>query len=300
MITRRRVLTILAGAAACSVAGARAAVAPAQWRGIALGAPAHIVLDHPDAASLLRRSVAEIKRLENIFSLYRADSDLSRLNREGVLFDPAFELVELMSRCSGLHQRTGGAFDPTVQALWSLYADHHSRGRRPDKGLIARTKAKTGWNLVDFTPQKIAYRRAGMAMTFNGVAQGFIADKVADLMHAAGVRDVLINTGEIAALGVAPDRAPWPVAVQGSKAETIPLMDRAIATSAPLGTTFDAGETVGHIIDPRSGYPGGRWTSVTVMARSATEADGLSTGFALMRRPEIDAARGDSKVLLSD
>ncbi|MCR9138278.1 MAG: FAD:protein FMN transferase [Alphaproteobacteria bacterium] len=299
MITRRRVLTVLAGAAASSVAGARAAVAPAQWRGIALGASARIILDHPDAAGLLRRSVAEIKRLENIFSLYRADSELSRLNREGLLVDPAFELVELMSRCSVLHQRTGGAFDPTVQALWALYADHHSKGRRPDIEQIKKARSKTGWNLVDYSPQKIAYRRTGMALTFNGVAQGYIADKVADLLRASGVRDVLVNTGEINALGMAPDGSPWQVALQGKSGETLPLSNRAIATSAPLGTTFDAGETVGHIIDPRSGYPGGRWTSVTVIAQSATDADGLSTGFALMGRSEIEAARGDSKVLLS-
>lgn len=137
-------------------------------------------------------------------------------------------------------------------------------------------------------------------MTLNGVAQGFIADRVADLMRASGVRNVLINTGEITALGRAPDNAPWQVAVQDRHRPDVAVTDRAMATSAPLGTTFDAGETVGHIIDPRSGYPGGRWRSVTVIARSAAEADGLSTGFVLMDRSEIEAARGDSEVLLGN
>lgn len=300
MINRRRMLTILAGSAALSMTGARAAVKPAQWRGIALGAPARIILDHPRAEDLIRRSVIEIARLENIFSLYRADSDLSRLNRSGTLEDPALELVELLSRCAALHERTGGAFDPTVQALWSLYAESHSRGQSPDEGQITRALSKTGWEGIELSSRRIAYRRPGMAMTLNGIAQGFIADRIAELMRANGVRDVLINTGEITALGLAPDNAPWQVAVQDERNSDVPLTDKAIATSAPLGTTFDAGETVGHIIDPRSGYPGGRWTSVTVIARSAAEADGLSTGFALMCRSEIEAARGDSDVLLND
>jgi len=300
MTTRRRMLTILAGAAAWSVTGAKAAVKPAQWRGIALGAPARIILDHPDADNLIRRSVAEIARLENIFSLYRAGSDLSRLNRDGTLIAPALELVEILSRCAALHDRTGGAFDPTVQTLWSLYADCHSRGQQPHEKQIAEAMTKTGWDEIEVSAQRIAYRRSGMAMTLNGVAQGFIADRVADLMRAGGVRDVLINTGEITALGRAPDNAPWQVAVRDGQGPDVPLTDRAMATSAPLGTTFDAGETVGHIIDPRSGYPGGRWRSVTVIARSAAEADALSTGFVLMDRSEIEAARGDSEVLLGN
>lgn len=300
MTTRRRMLTILAGAVVAPVTGARAVVAPVQWRGVALGAPAHIVLDHPEAAALIRRSLAEMTRLENIFSLYKADSELSRLNRDGILLNPALELVELLSRCSSLNERTGGAFDPTVQTLWSLYADRYSQRQQPTDKQIFTARSMTGWDGVDYSPQIIAYRRPGMAMTLNGVAQGFVADKVADLMRANGVRDVLVNTGEIAALGLAPDRAPWQVAVQGRREHDLSLSDRAIATSAPLGTTFDSGETVGHIIDPRTGYPGGNWSSVTVIAGSAAEADGLSTGFSLMSRSEIEAARGASRVLLSD
>ncbi len=299
MTTRRRLLTILAGAAVLPVVGARAARPPAQWRGIALGAPAHIVLDHPDAADLIRQSVAEMRRLEAIFSLFRPDGDLSRLNRDGSLTEPALELVELLSLCAGLNRRTGGAFDPTVQPLWALYADHFSRGRRPDDAQVAGVRSTTGWDRVDYGPQKIAYRRPGMAMTLNGVAQGFIADKVAALLRRAGIRNVLVNTGEIAALGLAPGGAPWQIALQSTGHPDIPLSDAAIATSAPLGTTFDHDQKAGHIIDPRTGYPGGKWSSVTVISRSAAEADGLSTGFVLMDRPDIEAARGASRVLLS-
>lgn len=299
MITRRRILSVLAGAAVLSATGARGASAPAQWRGVALGAPAHIVLDHPNANHLIRQSVDEIRRLENIFSLFRADSDLSRLNRQGTLIDPAFELVELLSQCSALRERTAGAFDPTVQALWAVYAERFSKGQRPDDRQISKARSITGWDKVEYSPRKIAYRKPGMAMTLNGVAQGFIADRVAALLRRNGVRNVLVNTGEIAAIGQAPDGAPWQVKLQGEYQGKQPLSDRAIATSMPLGTTFDNRETVGHIIDPRTGRPGGEWSSVTVISRSAAEADGLSTGFSLMKRNEIETARGDNSVFLS-
>ncbi len=298
MITRRRALTILAGAAALSAAGARAKPPPAQWRGVALGAEARIILDHPGAAELLPRAVAEIRRLENIFSLYTANSELARLNRAGVLTAPAFELIELLSLCSVLHSRTGGAFDPTVQALWALYARQFSAGRPPHGGQIARARSVTGWAQVEFSPRRIRYARAGVLMTLNGIAQGYIADKIAALFRRNGVSDVLVNVGEIAALGLAPDGAPWRVKLGRGRTGGLPLSDAAMATSAPLGTTFDDGATAGHIIDPGTGYPGGNWTTVTVIAPLAAEADGLSTAFCLMTRPEITEAQGRCEVLL--
>jgi thiamine biosynthesis lipoprotein len=292
-------LTILAGAMAVPLTGARAKTPPVRWHGVALGAEATIVLDHPNAGNLIPQAVAEIGRLEKIFSLYRSESDLSRLNRDGFLTEPAFELVELLSLCSALNARTDGAFDPTVQALWSLYARRFSNGHRPDEAQISRARLVTGWDQVKFSPQKIAYRQPGVAMTLNGIAQGFIADRIAALFRRNGVRDVLVNTGEIAALGRAPDGLPWQVKLQTEPQNGVQLSDGAIATSAPLGTTFDTAESVGHIIDPRTGYPGGKWSRVTVIARSAAEADGLSTAFCLMSRPEIAVAKGASEVLLS-
>jgi len=87
MTTRRRVLTILAGAATLPFLGAKAQANVARWQGIALGARAQIVLDHPKADQLISMAVSEIIRLEGIFSLYQNDSQLSRLNRDGVLVE---------------------------------------------------------------------------------------------------------------------------------------------------------------------------------------------------------------------
>ncbi len=298
MTTRRRFFSILAGAAVLPAFGMPASANVAQWRGIALGAEARIILDHPDADRLIAVAVSEIQRLENIFSLYRSNSQLSRLNRNGSLQNPAFEMVELLSICSNLNARTNGAFDPSIQPLWALHAAAYSAGSTPDAKDISRTLEMTGWQHIRFSPDEIHFERRGMALTLNGIAQGFIADKVTDLFRLNGVENVLVNTGEIAALGVQPDGREWQVELKGFKGRHVTLRGTAVATSAPLGTTFDAGGTVGHILDPRTGYPGGIWESVSVISNSAAEADGLSTAFCLMTQPEISAAKGQNEVYL--
>lgn len=297
MTTRRRVLSILAGVAALPVVGARAADGTKSWRGVALGAEARIVLDHPDADALIAGAVDEIQRLENIFSLYLPDSQLSRLNREGVLSDPAFEMVELLWKCSTIHSRTGGAFDPTVQALWSLYARSYSAGLSPTAEQIKEAWQVTGWEHISYSPENISFDRIGVSLTLNGIAQGFIADKVTQYFRRNGVNNVLVNTGEIAALGAAPDGGAWQVNFNNISG-SLSLTDAAVATSASLGTAFDRAGTVGHIIDPRTGYPGGIWSEVTVISNSATEADGLSTAFSLMSRDEIETVKGNVQVFL--
>ncbi len=298
MITRRRLLTILAGAAAMPVTAARAAPQPAQWKGIALGAQARIIVDHPDAPALIARATAEIRRLENIFSLYRRDSELSRLNRTGVLEEPSFEMAELLSLCAALHIRTGGAFDPTIQPLWAVWAEASVKGASPDKDLLARTRARTGWRHVRFSAERVAFSRPAMALTLNGIAQGYIADRVAAIFRESGIKDVLIDAGEIAALGHGPDGRDWQITLGRPGGRKIALSNLAVATSAPLGTTFDDDGTLGHIIDPRTGRPGGRWAGVSVVERSAAVADGLSTAFCLMEKSEIEAAKGSARVYL--
>ncbi len=300
MIGRRRFVSIVAGAGLGAVTGRRAWAViesnrPYRWNGVAMGASASIVIAHEAAPRLVMQARAEIARLERIFSLYRADSALSRLNATGRLPAPPFELLELLSICNGVHQATGGAFDPTVQPLWALYAERHAAGAAPARGEIAEVLESVGWQYVALSREDVVLGKKGMALTLNGIAQGYISDKVADLLRRAGVSDVLVDIGEIVALGRRPDGMPWrigiakpddPAAVRKHRR----LSDRAIATSSPLGTVLDDDGRVGHILDPRTGYPGGRWRQVSVIGPRATRADALSTAFCLMEEADIAAA----------
>ena len=110
-LTRRRFIAISAAATGLAALPARA-VDLYQWRGVALGAGASIILAHPDAKAIVARAVAEIGRLETIFNLYRTDSALTALNRDGSLAAPpsrtqpststVLNFHSLPTRCPGM------------------------------------------------------------------------------------------------------------------------------------------------------------------------------------------------------
>lgn len=295
MISRRKFL-IIAGGATAFPASAMSSTPTNSWRGIALGAQAQIILNHPQSSILIPQAIAEISRLEKIFSLYRADSELVLLNQQGSLRNPSFEMVELLSICDHVHTQTLGAYDPTVQSLWATYAQEIANGGFPSDTQTAEARNLIGWNKVHFSTREVTFGKLGMALTLNGIAQGFIADKVAAFLRSNGIRNTLVNTGEIAAIGLTQDGTPWPVQAQGAHHA---LTDMAIATSAPLGTVLDKAETVGHIFDPRTGFKGQVHNAVTVIDPSAAVADGLSTGFCLLTEQEIEVQKMSSQVITS-
>lgn len=296
MHTRRRFIAISA-AALVPVAGGstpdprRGAI----WRGVTLGASASIRIegmDRHEAERILDDCVLEIERLEALFSLYRADSALSRLNRSGRLDNPPADFLRLLSDADAVHRATNGAFDPSVQPLWQLYAEHFRHGGAAVKGgpaqaQIAAISQQVGFGNIAFTETGVRFGRKGMALTLNGIAQGYITDRVADLLRGRGLAHVLIDLGEIRALGERGDGKAWQVGIatvhgENEPVHTIDLADRAIATSATAGTVFDDRSEYGHILDPRSGYPAPARRQVSVVAANATLADAYSTAFCLL------------------
>lgn len=300
-LTRRRALSIAAAAAGVALmpAGARAAGAALRiWRGTALGASASIALHHPEPAEadrLIALCLDEVARLERVFSLYRPESALARLNRDGELRDPPADLVRLLSDASALSERTGGAFDVTVQPLWQLHAGHAARPGAdpagPPPAAIAATLRLVGHRHLRVTPDRVWFDRRGMAATLNGIAQGFITDRVADLLRAHGMRNLLLDLGEVRALDGHPDGRPWTVGIDGPPGGArLAITDAAVATSAGDGTPLDRQGHVTHLFDPMTGASPRHWRSVTVVAPTATLADALSTALAVLPADRATAA----------
>lgn len=306
-VSRRRFVTILAAMAAAPGAFASTArAAPdgktVQWRGMALGAEARITLSGSpkgQAASVFAACEREIRRLEALFSLHDPGSALSRLNRHGSLAAPPPDFLELLRRCADAHAETGGAFDPTVQPLWDLYAGHFAAHpdalAGPPDTELAQALARTGFDKLAVGAGRVHFRKPGMSLTLNGIAQGFITDRVATLLRHRGFAHVLIDLGELRALGPREDGSPWRIGLRDPEApwrtgETAELADAAMATSGGYGTRFDRAGKFHHLFDPRTGRPANRYRTVTVIAPSATEADALSTGFVSMPAEEIDRA----------
>lgn len=281
-IDRRRFITIAAAMGAVLAAGpGHAAPQPVTWRGQAMGAEATLILNHPDPAraeAVLRRVESELRRLEGIFTLYRADSELSRLNRAGALAAPSPELVEALLLAQQVHAATEGRFDPTVQPLWRAYATG------ADAAALESARGLIGFDRVHIGEDRIAMPR-GTELTLNGIAQGYISDRIAAMLRAEGARHTLVNMGEISAIGGRSAHEPWRVGLSGGG--EVELADRALAVTEAAGFSFDAEGRLPHLIDPGAGTPRAEWRRIAVIAPQAGLADALSTGLSLAPAPAI-------------
>jgi thiamine biosynthesis lipoprotein len=291
-IGRRRFLRISASAlAAAPLSAGPARARRFTWRGEALGADARLVLHHDDARAAettVAACVAEIHRLEREFSLYDPDSALATLNRTGRLPAPSLDMRRLAGSARAWGARTGGAFDVTVQALWSLHARRFGEtGAPPAAAEIEAARALVDYRAIAVSPAAITVP-PGVSVTLNGIAQGYVTDRVAGVLARRGCTRVLVDIGEIRALDAPPGRASWRIAlgsgarVPGEADSDVDLVHGAIATSAGSGTPFDASGRHHHLFDPATGRSANAWAQVTVRAADAETADALSTALFVM------------------
>ncbi|WP_170789317.1 FAD:protein FMN transferase [Ruegeria lacuscaerulensis] len=269
-LTRRRFLAISAACACTPVAAAESA----RWHGSALGAKASLRVEgltNTEAAPIFDAVAAELTRLENIFSLYRPHSELSRLNTDGHLIAPSPELLKVLSLCSALHDASDGAFDPTIQPLWMAFA------KGAELSELNRAQRGIGWHKVLVNTDAIRLPDPGFSgLTLNGIAQGEITDRIASLLNGFGLRNILVDMGEISARGTRSDGSDWQVGLAGPRhivRGRLSLRDRAVATSAPAMMKLAAGRH--HILDPKNRMA--PQSTVSVSAANAALADGLST-----------------------
>ncbi|WP_027517235.1 FAD:protein FMN transferase [Bradyrhizobium sp. WSM1417] len=297
MISRRRFVRISAAAAGLGLLPSGRAVhagaGPVVWRGTMLGAAATMEIHDDDrrrAERLIALACAEARRLERQFSLYLKDSALAELNRTGILVGPAPEMVELLTLSQRYSELTEGAFDPTVQPLWELYTNHFAREGAdtagPPPAVIQAALGCVGHHRLSVSRDRIAMPH-GMAVTLNGIAQGYVTDKIVELLQAEGISHSLVDMGETRAIGARPDGSAWEVGVAdpeivGRTEAILPIVDRAVSTSGSYGFRFDAKGRFNHLFDPRTGACAVRYRSVTTVSRRATAADALSTAFSLM------------------
>lgn len=287
-------LSIVPGVLRSALAMPSPALEPVSWSGVALGADAQLRIYHADpvqAQKLIDMSLAEVNRLEKIFSLYREDSALSILNRQGYLDHPPADLLRLLAESQHFSQLTGGSFDPTVQPLWKVYAGHFSQPdadqHGPGKAAVQQALALVDYRAVEIDPAQIRFSMAGMAMTLNGIAQGYITDRIVTLLRNAGLGRALVDMGEIRGLDQQNSGMPWRVGLADPAQaeqifETLEIRNQALATSGGYGMHMDTAGRFTHIFDPKTGLSQPRYRSVSVMAENATIADALSTALSNM------------------
>ena len=223
----------------------------------------------------------EIHRLEGLLSRFRSDSELSRLNRLGAIIAGP-ELAEVVDLALAGRESTGGRFDPTVHdALVAAGYDRSFELMDLDDaaGAPASPTGCGGSVRLDRSTRAISLDE-GVRLDLGGIAKGYCAERVSDLLSAAG--PCLVNIGgDLATRGV-PEDGAWVVGIDTAEGTVSLNLERgAIATSGRDRRRWrrDGGEAH-HVIDPGTARPAETdLVRVTVVAATAAWGEVLATGF---------------------
>jgi FAD:protein FMN transferase len=245
--------------------------------------------DHVRLRAAGEEALDEIERLEGQLSFYRPSSEISNLNvraaREPVAVDP--RLFRLLQRARALCEATDGAFDITVAPLVRCWGFTDGTGRLPEPGELAAARAAVGFDRLALDDEAFAvhFTTEGVMLDLGAIGKGYALERAAALLREAGITSALLHggTSTVVAVGAPPGGEAWQVAIQhpahpDEMVATIGLRDAALSVSAVRGKAFEVeGCLLGHVIDPRSGWPVRGAQLAAVTAESATDTDALST-----------------------
>lgn len=238
-----------------------------------------------DAHKAEAAALAEIERLERIYSSFLPDSELSRWQR-GQVERLSPELAELLEEAEGWMAHTYGAFNPGALALQGLYRENPAPS---EAELEALRRALQGplWRREG----RVARKLTPLPLTFNALAKGLIADKAAQAAVGAGAREVLLNLGgEVRHLGASPVRVA--VAHPFRSADNAPPLARLRVQNQGVATSGLARRGA-HLYDPRTARPVARVVQATVLAPTAATADVLATAFCVLE-PTLSLALAET------
>jgi thiamine biosynthesis lipoprotein len=239
------------------------------------------------------RAFLEMERVVDVLNRYDPASAVSYLNSEGVIRSPPPELSNVLGRALSYHRASRGVFDPTVQPLVDLIRSR-TAGMTPLPSADALVEEIRGlMDLVDagaveFNEGSIRLPRSGMGVTLDGIAKGYVVDRIAEVLAEYGLTDYLVNAGgDIRSSGRREDGEAWQVAIQDPDKSTdfpdvIPLSGMAVATSGSYEIYYDPERTHHHIVSSLDGRSPQHSTSVSVVAPTALEADALATSAFVM------------------
>jgi len=223
-------------------------------------------------------------RLIAILSRHDASSALAVLNRDGALDDAPAELLDVVRDARWIHRATDGAFDVTVKPIVDLLERSFAGGGgAPSDEVVRNALVRVGAEKIDVRERSIRYALPGMGVTLDGIAKGFIVDRISEALSRDGIANHLVNAGgDIRVRGHRSTGKPWRIAIEdpekkGHYPGTIELGGGAVATSGSYEIYYDRERIHHHIVDPSTGASPAAATSVSVVAGSATQSDALAT-----------------------
>jgi thiamine biosynthesis lipoprotein len=266
----------------------------------------------PRAQEAAEEALDEIDRLEDQLTVYRDTSEVSELNcrapkEEVVVEERLFQLLEQSAR---LWRDTEGAFDISVGALLKTWGFFRRSAHIPED--TSHLLDAVGMKHVRLDPERhsVRYLVPGLEINLGSIGKGYALDRAAARLRTWGIISAVLHGGHssVLALGHPPgDGRGWPVAVTHpweaeKRLAVIYLRDRAMGTSAATFQHLEyQGRKLGHILDPRTGWPAEGTASATAVTPTAAEADALATSFFILGAEKaiaICAGRPDVGALL--
>jgi thiamine biosynthesis lipoprotein len=239
-----------------------------------------------------------IDELEAQLSVYREESELSRLNRLAFERTTPVErqLFDLLTLAMQLHRETNGAFDITAGPISKLWGFYRRAGRVPAEEEIAAVLDRVGSQHVKLSAETrtVRFARPGMEFNLGGIGKGYALDRAAEQMAERGVSDLLMHGGQSSILargsraGLLADQRGWSVALRHPLRDEVRLgevwlRDCALGTSGSAHQFFyHEGRRYSHLLDPRTARPAEGLLSTTVIAPTGALADALATAFFVM------------------
>lgn len=281
----------------------------------AMGTRFELVLagDDPHRLRAIGESaLREVTECHRRFNLFDPGSWLNTINRRAadgpvVLDDLTFELLAL---CRQVHDDSYGAFDITVAPLMHALGLHRAEGPT-DHTTIGKARACVGMRHVrlNHETKTVNFTRPGVALDLGAIAKGFAIDLAIELLREHGITCALLHggTSTAATIGSPPGEDGWRVRVRSGAGDvtsgrciTVLLKDSALSVSAPHGRVIESGgETLGHVMDPRTGDPVSCGNFAAVVGESACLTDAWSTALLVLgERP--DTMPRDLRAILPD
>lgn len=268
------------------------------------------------AESAMAAVMDEMHRVDRAMSPYKADSELSRINRDaaGGPVVVSRELFVLLGRSLEFSRLSRGAFDITYASAGHLY--DYREHIRPDAEALAQACAAIGYQYLrlDESTCTVRFLRPGMRIDLGGFAKGYAVDSGAALLRRRGFGHAIVTAGGDSHIVGDRGGRPWTIGVRdprrpGELAAVLPLKDVAVSTSGDYERYFDEdGVRFHHILDPRTGASPSNVRSVTIIAPDGLTSEGLSKsvfvlgvdeGMRLIEsQPDVDAVVVDAAGVL--
>jgi len=255
--------------------------------------------------SAVDQAFEEVRRVNSVLSIYRKDSEWSRINREaaGNPVPVSGEVFRLLAACAEYSRASGGAFDITVGPLLKVWGFYKGSGRLPHRAEIRSALAVTGYENIVLDPdsQTVRFRVDGVVIDPGGIGKGYAVDRMVSVLKKAGIGSALISGGgsSIYGLGAPPGKPGWKVTVKDPKSpaktiEEVLLRDESMSTSGNYEKFFYAGgKMYSHIFDPRTGYPAEGVLSVSVVAPLTLDSEAWTKPYFVRGREWAAANRQD-------